>query len=101
MILKHRDTEVLRFDWIQPFGVKNVEVNSAAERFLPLSFRDRIRPGDSKALTRAVEDWVMARKPPTRRKHIDKMLSYLGLSTGNPRDLLSVSKGLSLNSTLR
>lgn len=43
MILKHRDTEVLRFDWVEPFGVKNVEVNSAAERFLPLSFREQVR----------------------------------------------------------
>ena len=97
MILKHRDTEVLRFDWVEPFGVKNVEVNSAAERFLPLAFRDRIGAGDTKALTWAVEDWIMARKPPARRKYIDKMLSYLGLNTGNPRDLLAVSKGLSLN----
>ena len=82
---------------MEPFGVKNVEVNSAAERFLPLAFRDRVRVDDRKALTWAVEDWIMARKPPARRKHIDKMLSYLGLNTGNPRDLLAVSKGLSLN----
>ena len=27
---------------MEPFGVKNVEVNSAAERFLPLAFRDEM-----------------------------------------------------------
>ena len=30
MILKHRDTEVLRFDWVTPFGAKNVELNASA-----------------------------------------------------------------------
>ena len=42
MILKHRDTEVLRFDWVKPFGVTNVELNRSAERFLPLAYRDRV-----------------------------------------------------------
>ena len=36
MILKHRDTEVLRFDWLEPEGVRIVSVNEAARRFLPL-----------------------------------------------------------------
>ena len=36
MILKHRDTEVLRFEWIEPEGVRIVSVNERATRFLPL-----------------------------------------------------------------
>ena len=48
MVLKHRDTDVLRFDWAAPFGVKNVELNGAAERFLPLAFRDRVAGKDGR-----------------------------------------------------
>lgn len=29
MILRHRDTEVLRFDWLEPSGVRVVSVNGA------------------------------------------------------------------------
>ena len=36
MILKHRDTEVLRFEWLEPEGVHIVSVNESARRFLPL-----------------------------------------------------------------
>ena len=90
MILKHRDTEVLRFDWVEPFGVKNVEVSSAAERFLPLAFRDRIRPGDAKALTWAVEDWIMARKSPVL---YSDWLQFPGGVTDEMIDRLRLLKG--------
>ena len=32
MILKHRDKELLRFEWIEPQGVRIVSVNEANRR---------------------------------------------------------------------
>jgi len=36
MILRHRDREVLRFDWVEPLGVRIVSVNESSRQFLPL-----------------------------------------------------------------
>ena len=36
MVLKHRDKELLRFEWIEPQGVHVVSVNDAERKFLPL-----------------------------------------------------------------
>ena len=36
MILKHRDRELLRFEWVEPQGVRVLSVNEAERRFLPL-----------------------------------------------------------------
>ena len=39
MILKHRDRELLRFEWIEPEGVRILSVNDAERRFLPLEMK--------------------------------------------------------------
>ena len=36
MVLRHRDRELLRFEWVEPQGVRVVSVNEAERRFLPL-----------------------------------------------------------------
>ena len=36
MILKHRDREFLRFEWLEPQGVRVLSVNEAEKMFLPL-----------------------------------------------------------------
>ena len=99
MILKHRDTEVLRFDWVKPFGVKNVEVNAAAERFLPLGFREKVRK-DPDSLRYWIEEWLLHRTPPLSRRGIRDMLRNLGYYEDDPswkRNLVTFSRGLSLN----
>ena len=99
MILKHRDTEVLRFDWVEPFGVKNVEVNSASERFLPLGFREKVRK-DPDSLRYWLEEWILHRTPPLSRRGIRDMLRNLGYYEDDPswkRNLVTFSRGLSLN----
>ena len=70
MVLKHRDTDVLRFDWAAPFGVKNIELNGAAERFLPLAFRDRVAGKDERTLAYETEMWLLHRTAPMRRECI-------------------------------
>ena len=42
MILKHRDKELLRFEWIEPQGVRIVSVNEENRRFLPLDFKGEV-----------------------------------------------------------
>ena len=50
MIVRHRDRELLRFDWVEPFGVKNVELNRSALQFLPIDVRRVAEKGDARAL---------------------------------------------------
>jgi len=99
MILKHRDREVLRFDWAEPFGVKNVELDPAAERFLPLAFREKVRR-DPSALRYELELWLLNRTPPMSRTGIREALRYLGFDADAPdwkRNLITFGRGLSLN----
>lgn len=100
MILKHRDTEVLRFDWVKPFGVTNVELNKSAERFLPLAFRDRVLGKDERTLAYEFEEWLLHRTAPMRRECIEDMLRHLGFAPDEPdwrRNLITFSRALSLN----
>ena len=39
MILKHRDRELLRFEWLEPQGVRVVSVVEENRRFLPLEMK--------------------------------------------------------------
>ena len=89
MILKHRDTEVLRFDWVKPFGVKDVELNKSAERFLPLAFRDRVLGKDERTLAYEFEEWLLHRTAPMRRECIEDMLRHFGFLVDN--DLNEIS----------
>ena len=53
MILKHRDRELLRFEWIEPEGVRIVSVNETESCFLPIDYRSgTVNPvnGESLAL---------------------------------------------------
>lgn len=38
MVLRHRDKELLRFDWVGDARVRIVAVNDAERRFLPIDF---------------------------------------------------------------
>lgn len=89
MILKHRDTEVLRFEWLEPEGVRITSVNESAKRFLPLAFRGA-------ATDRRLWRWLNHRIVPRHRNYIQEMLLELGISYG-VRSIIEVSKGLSLN----
>lgn len=70
MILKHRDTEVLRFEWIEPEGVRIVSVNEAARRFLPLDLHGQ-------ATDEGLWRWLRHRAVPKHRAYIAQFLSRL------------------------
>lgn len=90
MILKHRDTEVLRFEWIEPEGVRIVSVNEAARRFLPLDLHGQATDG-------GLWRWLRHRAVPKHRAYIAQFLSRLGIRNGDLRGILGFSRGLSLN----
>jgi len=48
MLLKHRDRELLHFEWVRPFGVRGVEINADAAQFLPLDLREAAKGGPVK-----------------------------------------------------
>ena len=45
----------------------------------------------------SIESWLKHRSIPKNRAYVDTLLSSLGLSINRPLDIISVSKGLSLN----
>lgn len=100
MILKHRDRELLRFDWSRYGDVCNVEVNSAESRFLPYRLRERVREGDEREVKYALDDWIAGRTAPLNRRNIREMLQNMGFKPRDPqyrKGLIEFCRGLSLN----
>jgi len=89
MILKHRDTEVLRFEWLEPEGVRIVSVNEKALRFLPLEMH-------GEATDERLWACLRHRIVPKHRNYIQDMLLKLGIPYG-VRPIIEVSMALSLN----
>ena len=54
MVLRHRDRELLRFEWVEPQGVRVVSVNEAERRFLPLEMHGVVND-------EAIEDFTQKR----------------------------------------
>ena len=100
MILRHRDKELLRFDWVGDVRVRIVSVNDAERRFLPLGFgEERLACADD-ALRYPLEDWLVSRSAPVGRHFMRNLMDSLGLNINSPsyhRKALEFSKGLSLN----
>ena len=90
MILKHRDRELLRFEWIEPQGVRILSVNESERRFLPLEMKGQ-------ATDEALWTWLTRRIVPKHRHYIQMMLGNLGIMRMEPRAIIEMCKGLSLN----
>ena len=89
MILKHRDKEILRFEWLEPQGVHILSVNEKEFKFLPLGMQ-------GSATDEALWLWLKHRIVPKHRNYIQDMLLKLGINY-DVRSIIEVSKGLSLN----
>ena len=61
VILRHRDRELLRFEWIRDARVRILSVNDAERRFLPLEFGEERLSGGIDALRYPLEDWLASR----------------------------------------
>lgn len=90
MILRHRDLELLRFEWVEPQGVRIVSVNEAALRFMPLEFKGVV---SDETLWR----WMVRRIVPRNRRNIQDLLARMGLDSHNVRGIVEICLGLSLN----
>ena len=90
MILKHRDRELLRFEWIEPQGVRVLSVNESERRFLPLEMKGQ-------TTDEALWTWLTRRTVPKHRHYIQMMLGNLGIMRMETRAIIEMCKGLSLN----
>lgn len=90
MILRHRDRELLRFEWREPQGVRVVSVNEAERKFLPLEMKG---VADDESLW----TWLTRRVVPRNRRNIEVLMALLGLEAKNVRGIVEICRGLSLN----
>ena len=90
MILRHRDRELLRFEWTGLEGVRIVSVNDAERQFLPLEIRDVLKD-------EFLWGWLAARTVPRGRNYIHRALLMMGLNPRNIPRTIEFSRGLSLN----
>lgn len=90
MILKHRDRELLRFEWLEPQGVRVLSVVEENRRFLPLEMKGRT---DDEALW----TWLKHRAVPRNRRNVEVLLASLGLNAKDVRGIIGICRGLSLN----
>ena len=90
MILKHRDKELLRFEWVEPQGVRVVSVNESERKFLPLEMH-------GVASDETLWTWLTRRIVPKHRNYIQMMLGNLGLFHKDTKAIIEICKGLSLN----
>ena len=100
VVFKHRDKELLRFDWVGDTRVRVVSVNDAERRFLPLEFGEERLSCTADALRHPLEDWLVSRSAPVGRHFMRNLMDSIGLNINSPayhRKALEFSKGLSLN----
>ena len=90
MILKHRDKELLRFEWIEPQGVRIVSVGEGNNRYLPLDFKGEVSDEN-------LWKWLSRRVVPRNRRNIDALMAATGLEARNVRGIIGICRGLSLN----
>lgn len=90
MILKHRDKELLRFEWIEPQGVRIVSVDEGNNRYLPLDFKGEVSDEN-------LWKWLSRRVVPRNRRNIDALMAAMGLEARNVRGIIEICRGLSLN----
>lgn len=100
MILKHRDRELLRFEWTESGGVRILSLEESNRKFLPIEFGDAAANADGGLLEERLLLWLNRRTAPMGRHFIRDLMASLGLNMRDPdfhRKALAFSNGLSLN----
>lgn len=90
MVLKHRDKELLRFEWLEPQGVRIVSVIENNRRFLPLDFKGVVSDEN-------LWKWLSHRVVPRNRRNVEILMAATGLDSRNIRGIIEICRGLSLN----
>ena len=90
-ILRHKDEDLLKFEVLKNIEEPVLKIlwkNSKMKNLLPL---------DLEITEKGLAKWIKRRNIPKNRAFVDAFLSKQGLSSNRPIDIISVSKGLSLN----
>ena len=89
--LMHFDTPLVVFSSERQVeaNIKILAVHEENRNLFPLDLAELSESG--------IESWLKHRSIPKNRAYVDTLLSSLGLSINRPLDIISVSKGLSLN----
>ena len=90
-ILKHFDTDLLKFSADENSSEPNyriIWINKDKELLLPLDF---------KATPEGLGSWIKHRNIPKNRAFVHNFLAKCGLNINRPMNVVSLSKGLSLN----
>ena len=89
-IVKHINEPVLKFDLIENTGnpIVHITWRTPDGSMLPL---------DMHATDEGLSHWLRSRTIPKNRAFVNNFLSKCGLSINRPMDIITVSKGLSLN----
>ena len=90
MILKHRDRELLRFEWTGARGVRVLSVNEAERQFLPIDMFGQVTD-------ESLWKWLTRRVAPISRTNIRDLLLKQGLDPKDTRHVLELCRALSLN----
>lgn len=92
-VLRHRDEDLVRFDWLEDRGgrqeVRIDRVFPAAARFAPIEMRGA--PTEE-----SLGRWLRGRTIPANRAYVRSFLARQGLNERDVRGILAVSRGLSL-----
>lgn len=89
--LMHFDTPLIEFSAERQAesNIKIIEAHEEYKKLFPLDLAE--------VSERGIASWIKHRSIPKNRAYVDTLLSSLGLSINRPLDIISVSKGLSLN----
>ena len=79
----------MRFEWVEPQGVRVVSVNEAERRFLPLEMH-------GVANDETLWTWLTRRIVPKHRHYIQMMLGNLGIMQKDTRAIIEMCRGLNL-----
>ena len=90
MILKHRDRELLRFEWTGARGVRVLSANESERKFLPIDMFGSVSDA-------SLWKWISTRTVPRGRKYMLSALRQLGIPSDDIRAIVNFSRGLSLN----
>jgi len=90
MVLKHRDLELLRFEWTDLGRPHVTSVNEAAMPFMPLDFKGEVSDA-------SLFRWISRRTVPKGRAHIQDLLLKFGIDAHDLKAIIELCHGLSLN----
>ena len=89
-LIKHKNTPIIEFEVMENTAVPRLHI-------LWVTNETHLLPLDLKLSDEGLSQWIKHRTIPKNRAFVDSFLYKCGLNINRPMDIISVSKGLSLN----